>query len=164
MYNLFVDWKILAVIIFSIAFSIAAVVALRLLHLSRFVWLAQKQIAGSMQMFDAAYQILFESLPPFCFVFFGVGRGAWAFRGVAFGTALICLAKGAPPVSNQQTRAKRQQITFRDTCIPNTNKKPEKYRELNCQLQQYVGEIEIELHLHFMLKIHQMTATAHGAR
>lgn len=34
----------------------------RLLHLSRFVWFAQKQIAGSMQMHDAAYQILFESL------------------------------------------------------------------------------------------------------
>lgn len=70
----------------------------RLLHLSRFVWFAQKQIAGSMQMHDAAYQILFESLDlpwrltaTHCCVVEGcvVGRGGY------FHLALICLAKGA---------------------------------------------------------------------
>jgi len=124
-YNQFVGGKNLADPIFSVAFSIAVVVAVRLLHLSRFVWLAQKQIAGSMQMYDAAYQILFESLYSLSVGWeIGGGKswggswygGGWAIQGVAFGTALICLAKDAPPVSNQQTRAKRQQITFRDTC------------------------------------------------
>lgn len=109
MYNLFVDGKILAVIIFSIAFSIAAVVALRLLHLSRFVWLAQKQIAGSMQMYDAAYQILFESLPPFCFVFFWSGwRGVGVSgRGIWHGAHLPCKrrASSEQPANKSQATA-----------------------------------------------------------
>lgn len=47
---------------YSIFVQLFLVFFVRLLHLSRFVWFAQKQIAGSMQMHDAAYQILFESL------------------------------------------------------------------------------------------------------
>lgn len=71
----------------------------RLLHLSRFVWFAQKQIAGSMQMHDAAYQILFESLDlPWRLtatqcserVHGCVGGGECGLH-----LALICLAKGA---------------------------------------------------------------------
>jgi len=60
-------------VILFFSFALFLFFAVRLLHLSRFVWFAQKQIAGSMQMYDAAYQILFESLDLALILVWGCG-------------------------------------------------------------------------------------------
>lgn len=101
--------------------------AVRLLHLSRFVWFAQKQIAGSMQMYDAAYQILFESLDLVLALILDwcIECGMWDVGcGWMRDLALICLAKGARHFRIVVNKSKATAISLRDTCS-----------ELNCQLQ-----------------------------
>lgn len=79
------------------------------------------------------------------------------------GTTLICLAKGAPPESKRRATANN----FQRHCseIPTPKKyqtiKQDKTKnwELNCHLQ-LEGEIEIELYLHFVLKIRQIGASS----
>lgn len=93
----FLSFYSISVQLFLAAFL--CVFFVRLLHLSRFVWFAQKQIAGSMQMHDAAYQILFESLDlPWRLTATQCSERVQGCVGggkCGLHLALICLAKGA---------------------------------------------------------------------